>query len=394
MEEQKLLGKKLSSDAELIMWLSSEDKNNIDKSELKFPLAHLCNRMKGKDYAKLIKIAKQCELFYIHKCKNEYINKYCLNCTQTNFHQNDLIRFINIETFLYYMKYMFYVSNNIVAYSKSNFNENKKDFENIINNSKEIKEKWKFKGAKIICKQCMLKLINKPNFFENIKEILFRKKSQNEKYNQIELNEENDIYDNNNENSNKFSDEKNIIILNLDKKSKKQMMKNDSNIIINYNNPNNNIFNTIIFNNNLTSLPSFENTSKINFEQINSNYIQALFISIENELNNILNTLELFKLKKYNNINCLSKMRLINYNINSNINLLINSIKTNLNFLNIFMPQNDILKNYSNIVLYLINDNTNMINLLNRLYTAIINIEDIFIKYISNDCNDITFNLN
>ena len=35
-----------------------------------------------------------------------------------------------------------------------------------------------------------------------------------------------------------------------------------------------------------------------------------------------------------------------------------------------------------------------MINLLNRLYTAIINIEDIFIKYISNDCNDITFNLN
>ena len=58
------------------------------------------------------------------------------------------------------------------------------------------------------------------------------------------------------------------------------------------------------------------------------------------------------------------------------------------------MPQNDILKNYSNIVLYLINDNTNMINLLNRLYTAIINIEDIFIKYISNDCNDITFNLN
>ena len=58
------------------------------------------------------------------------------------------------------------------------------------------------------------------------------------------------------------------------------------------------------------------------------------------------------------------------------------------------MPQNDILKNYSNIVLYLINDNTNMINLLNRLYNGIINIEDIFIKYISNDCNDITFNLN
>jgi hypothetical protein len=36
MEEQKLLGKKLSSDAELIMWLSSEDKNNIDKSEINF----------------------------------------------------------------------------------------------------------------------------------------------------------------------------------------------------------------------------------------------------------------------------------------------------------------------------------------------------------------------
>ena len=35
-----------------------------------------------------------------------------------------------------------------------------------------------------------------------------------------------------------------------------------------------------------------------------------------------------------------------------------------------------------------------MISLLNRLYIAIINIEDIFIKYISNGYNDITFNLN
>ena len=217
MEDQKYLGKKLSPDAELIMWLSSENKKKIDNKNLKFPFVHLNNKIKGKDYDKLIKIAKQCELYYRHKCKNEYINKYCLNCSQTNFHQNDLIRFISIENFLYYMKYIFFVSNNIVAYSKTNFNNNKKDFENIINDFKEIKEKWKFKGAKILCKQCMFKLINKPNFFINIKEILSRDRNQTDDNLQMELSEENDIYDFNNGQSNKFYKEQNLFILPLNK---------------------------------------------------------------------------------------------------------------------------------------------------------------------------------
>ena len=41
MEEQKFLGKKLSPDAQLINWLSSEDKKEIDNKGLKFPFAHL-----------------------------------------------------------------------------------------------------------------------------------------------------------------------------------------------------------------------------------------------------------------------------------------------------------------------------------------------------------------
>ena len=151
MDEKNFLGKKISSDAELVIWLSSDENKKINMQNVKFPFAHMNYKLKEKDFDKLIKTAKQCELLYRHKCKNEYIHKCCLNCDETNFHQNDLIRFINIDTFFNYMKYIFLVSNNIVAYSKENFNNNKNDFEKLLNNFKETKEKGKFTGAKILC---------------------------------------------------------------------------------------------------------------------------------------------------------------------------------------------------------------------------------------------------
>ena len=174
-KNNNFLGKKISSDAELIMWLSTGEDTSIDVQNVKFPFVPVNSKLKSKDFDKLIKIAKQCELFYRHKCKNEYIKKNCANCYETNFHQNDLLRFFNYETFLYYMKYLFLICNKIVCYSKDNFNKNKNDFEKLFKQFKEKKEVWIFKDTKIICKQCMYFLINKPDFFENIKGIFLRK---------------------------------------------------------------------------------------------------------------------------------------------------------------------------------------------------------------------------
>ena len=63
------LGKKISSDAELIMWLSNGENKSIDAQNVKFPFVPLNSKIKSKLFDKLIKIAKQCELFYRHKCK-------------------------------------------------------------------------------------------------------------------------------------------------------------------------------------------------------------------------------------------------------------------------------------------------------------------------------------
>ena len=177
-KNNKVCLKKNLSDAELIMWLSKGEETSIDAQNVKFPFVPLNSKIKSKVFDKLIKIAKQCELFYRHKCKNEYIKKYCAFCFENNFHQNDLLRFFNYETFLYYMKYLFYVSNKIVAYSKENFSQNKKDFEELFKKFKEKQEIWVFKDTKILCKQCMYYLINKSKFFENIKSIFLSREKK------------------------------------------------------------------------------------------------------------------------------------------------------------------------------------------------------------------------
>ena len=324
-KNNSFLGKKILSDAELIMWLSNgeNEKSSLNIQNVKFPYVSLNPKIKGKVFEKLIKIAKQCELFYRHKCKNEYIKKNCVNCYDTNFHQNDLLRFFNYETFLYYMKYLFIIQNKIMDYSKENFTKNKNDYEELFKKFKEKKEIWVFKDTKIICKQCMFFLINKPNFFKNIKDIF--------------LKQEKKIFLLNNNESKLYEKENNIELIQNSRKSIFKIVKthknevaiqtnnnadNNKNIIINYNNHNNNIYNTLILNdknylnNNqiygLNSLqipyqfPFINNSFILNsnfnldiysnyFSCINSNYIESLFIKLKKVLTDMLGIVNMLK---------------------------------------------------------------------------------------------------
>ena len=378
-ENKELLRKKLSSDAELIMWLSSDNKK-VDIHNLKFPFTHIDSKIKDKDFNKLIKIAKQCELFYKHKCKNEYIIKSCINCSETYFHSNDLLRFINFEIFLYYMKYIFLISNDILAYSKKNFNINKRDLEEIFNNFKKADEQWKFSEPKIICKQCMFKLINKPHFFENIKEIFFENKKLYEDKD-IELIEEKFFDDFNKEKSiiQNETNKKNIIDSN--RINCEQKLNNDSNIIINYNNPNKNVYNTVIFNNNLTTYPLFLNNFINDLQYKDANYIESLFLSLKNLFFEIINISGMYKNNKISKIDCLTKIQLLNQKINNCFNLLQNSIRINIFYsYKLILIYN--LSIYNDISFCIVN-NKNILDSLNFLLLQFLCIENIFIGIIA-----------
>jgi len=379
-ENKELLRKKLSSDAELIMWLSSDNNKKVDIHNLKFPFTHIDSKIKDKDFNKLIKIAKQCELFYKHKCKNEYIIKSCINCSETYFHSNDLLRFINFEIFLYYMKYIFLISNDILAYSKKNFNINKRDLEEIFNNFKKADEQWKFSEPKIICKQCMFKLINKPHFFENIKEIFFENKKLYEDKD-IELIEEKFFDDFNKEKSIIPNETNKNIIIDSNRINYEQKLNNDSNIIINYNNPNKNIYNTVIFNNNLTTYPLFLNNFINDLQYKDANYIESLFLSLKNLFFEIINISGMYKNNKISKIDCLTKIQLLNQKINNCFNLLQNSIRINIFYsYKLILIYN--LSIYNDISFCIVN-NKNILDSLNFLLLQFLCIENIFIGIIA-----------
>ena len=379
-ENKELLRKKLSSDAELIMWLSSDNNKKVDIHNLKFPFTHIDSKIKDKDFNKLIKIAKQCELFYKHKCKNEYIIKSCINCSETYFHSNDLLRFINFEIFLYYMKYIFLISNDILAYSKKNFNINKRDLEEIFNNFKKADEQWKFSEPKIICKQCMFKLINKPHFFENIKEIFFENKKLYEDKD-IELIEEKFFDDFNKEKSIIPNETNKNIIIDSNRINYEQKLNNDSNIIINYNNPNKNVYNTVIFNNNLTAYPLFLNNFTNDLQYKDANYIESLFLSLKNLFFEIINISGMYKNNKISKIDCLTKIQLLNQKINNCFNLLQNSIRINIFYsYKLILIYN--LSIYNDISFCIVN-NKNILDSLNFLLLQFLCIENIFIGIIA-----------
>ena len=424
------LGKKISSDAELIMWLSNGENKSIDTRNVKFPFVPLNSKIKSKLFEKLIRIAKQCELFYRHKCKNEYIKKNCANCFETNFHQNDLLRFFNYETFLYYMKYLFLISNKIVAYSKENFNKNKSDFEELFKKFKKKEEIWAFKDTRIICKQCMYFLINKPNFFQNIKDIFLKKEKKIFLLdNSIELNtnkrNDNNVYIKNNNNK----DTKNIInnetkniddiliskkVFSVNKISKNNYQNNvkkeiNNNIIINYSNHNSNMINNLIFknelkinNNSIFDVNSISNSVHYPFinnflmnyniynlnksSSIDNNYIQSLFFGLKNNMTGILGIVELCK-KDNDRAKHFSEIILLNKRIIYYFKLIEEAVLSNINLLNNILFKINIIakENTENIetkqkLIELIADNKNFLSLINYLYYNYLNIEDIFIK--------------
>ena len=415
-QNNSFLGKKISSDAELIMWLSNGENENssINMQSMKFPFVSLNPKIKGKVFEKLIKIAKQCELFYRHKCKNEYIKKNCVNCFETNFHQNDLLRFFNYETFLYYMKYLFILQNKIVDYSKENFTKNKNDYEELFKKFKEKKEVWVFKDTKIICKQCMFFLINKPNFFKNIKEIFLK---QEKKIFLLNNNESKLFEKENFNNINLFQgSRKNIFKIIKTHKNQEIIeinnnMKNNKNIIINYNNHNNNIYNTLILNdknylnNNqifgLNSLhspyqfPFINNNFIINsnlnvnnysnyFSSINSNYIKSLFIKLQKVLTDILGIVNILKNSNDKN-NYFFIIDLLNVEIINYFSLIGKTIIYNINILNNILLKYDTNININNNIDYInlrkliiefIKENKNYLDLFNFLKFNYLNIEN------------------
>lgn len=398
--QTEFLGKKLSGDAELITWLSSGRKNEINLENVKFPFLPSNSKIKSKLREKLIKVAKQCEHFYRHKCKNEYIKKQCINCSMYNFHQNDLLRFFNYEIFLFYMKYLFLVSNKIMCYSKKDFNRNKEELDLLFEKLKKKKEIWVFNKAKIICKFCMFTLVNKPNFFQVIKE-LFQK--QEEVYSSITNTNNNNCitinstdYINNNNNSTN-------ILTNFDKNfllSKPNLQKpyNFCEGVVNFD-PNYNF--TLGQLNKSFDLRNDNNTFSMLF--MNMNKINNLLDENKKNYNNIINIKKEKEKKKgvvaqKNNSNCYYNSsenfisNLDTYFINYNLNLynkkntkssLLNSNISPVNFVNNTIGLEILYKEVKNEILnfislfsiirkqnntFAINDNSN-----NFIYIPLIN---------------------
>lgn len=94
----------------------------------------------------------------------------------------------------------------------------------------------------------------------------------------------------------------------------------------------------------------------------------------------------MYKQKQINKIDCLTKIQLLNKEINHNFNLLDNSIKANLFYINNLVLKSE-LSIFNEKILLCIFNNKNMHDLLNRLLLDILRIENIFIGIIINDNN-------
>ena len=302
---KSFIGKKLSGDAELILWLSGKELNNKNiKEEEGF--SEINSKIKKKLIKKLYKNAKKCELHFKNKCPDdECIYIQCSYCLKRNFNYTELIRFVNYDDFMYYLKYIFYLSDKVLCYSVNAFKSNKKSFDILFSKFKKKEEKWEFDSPeKIICKFCMLKLINKPDFIQKIKNIFIY--GENEKsYNIndgdiiIELNSDiNKIMQNkvNNKNNSEENEKYNFVVEKYNnnetyKNSKKKQLKHintyncDDRYFYNFNNNNPNCLN--IYNSNNININIKNNNKFINnyFDNNNNNY-NSFFYLCENFKNN------------------------------------------------------------------------------------------------------------
>ena len=304
------IGKKLSGDAKLILWLSGVDMNDENANEDD----EINSKIKKKLRNKLIKNAKMCELYFIQKYPDEEcICIQCNYCLKGIFNHNELLRFANFDNFMYYLKYIFYLSDKVISYSINNFKSNKKDFDSLFLKFKEKEIKWEFEQEKIICKLCFLKLINKPDFFGKIKSILLNKeneKSYNINYGDI------------------------IIELNSDKNSK-NVNKNDENEKFNFVNEK--------YNNNYKN-----KKHEIIKDDKKINYIKEYNYNFYNNKNFI-------PFNKYNSPNYLNIYNSNNINININLKgdkKIINNNFNNIDYNSFPYFCNDI-KNNNNSIKYI-----------------------------------------
>ena len=298
---KQFLGKKLSGDAELISWLSGVEMNNQDVKEDESTDENNF-KMKKKLRNKLIKNAKKCEHYFIHKFPDEEcILNQCSYCLKRNFNHNELVRFANFDDFVHYLKYIFYLSDKVICYSFNNFKINKKNFDSLFSKFRKKEEKWTFEQEKIICKLCIFTLINKPDFIKKIKNVFIHgenEKSYNINYGDIiiELNSD----ENKTNTKSNFIVEKiqnNTININTKKndyKNKKHVNKHNYNQRYNlqnknYNNPNSfNLYNSNNININIQNNNKIINNLYTNF---NNTYSFVDFynkvITNNNEIKNI-----------------------------------------------------------------------------------------------------------
>ena len=425
---KNFLGKKLSGDAELISWLSGIEMNNKNLKDEE-GLDENNSKIKKKLRNKLIKNAKKCELYFIHRYPDdECIEIQCVYCLKKFFNQNELIRFVNFDDFAFYLKYIFYLSDKVICYSINDFKSNKKSFDILFSKFKKKEEKWNFNQEKIICKLCMFKLINKPDFIKKIKNIFLHgenEKSYNMNYGDIiiELNSEDNKnksnfivkkIKNNDINKNKIQQNKNKKQINYININKSYFFPSN-----NYNNPNClNIFNSNnininIKNNNkiINNLYSNKNSfldlcekvksndyglNNINPNQINFYWQQLFFInfkkviSTSNEIQKEIINLRNYIINIINNDNKKQENSYYENEIIQNsrnrtillLNEIMNYIKINDDFLNVFL--ND-LNNYSgnykekNILIDLISNNRNNFNKINQIIQMYIDIVKYYI---------------
>ena len=424
----KFLGQKLTGDAELISWLSGIEINNKNvKDDEGFDENN--SKIKKKLKNKLIKNAKKCELYFIHKYPDEEcIYSQCTYCLKKNFNHNELIRFMNFDDFAHYLKYIFYLSDKVICYSVNNFKSNKKNFDSLFSKFKKKEEKWNFNQEKIICKLCMFKLINKPDFIQKIKKIFL--KGENEKSYNIN---EGDIIIELNIDENKNNSKSNFVVEKIknndinknhkiyENKNKRQIKNNYNQRYSfpnnnNYNNPNcfniynsnnininirnnNKIINNFYTNNNpfIELCKKIKNNNEIkdiNPNQIN-NYWQALFtfnhnkiidlcIEIKKEINQLMSYMTKLNNNQINNKDKNEHEYIIYYSKQRTIGLLndiIQSIIININYLDAFTQD---LKNSKdgnkNILIELINNNKNNYNKIKQTIGIYINGVNLYMK--------------
>ena len=145
---------------------------DLEQNNIKKTIIQSKNKIGKRQRKKLIKIAKLCEHFYKHKCKCQYFKKECIICGKSEHHINELLRFKNSKDFINYLRYIFLCNYEIIDYTHENFKKNKKELLNFYQDFERGIILWRFNTPKIMCKFCILNIVNEKNALERFKNYL------------------------------------------------------------------------------------------------------------------------------------------------------------------------------------------------------------------------------